>query len=78
MLFSWFKHLIPGVAVTTALVSIAPTQAQLSSFEALPDVTYWTDLCRLQASAKDYENALAACEQAIALEPEDADIWAQH
>ena len=60
MLFSWFKHLIPGVAVTTALVSIAPTQAQPSSFEALPDVTYWTDLCRLQASAKDYENALAA------------------
>lgn len=79
MLSPWFKHLIPGVAViATALVSMAPTQAQPSPFEALPDVTYWTDLCRLQARAEDYENALAACEQAIALEPKDADIWAQH
>lgn len=79
MLLPWFKHLLPGVAVvTTALVSVAPIQAQPEAFDALPDVTYWMDLCRLQANAEDYENALVACEQAIALEPENPAIWAQH
>ena len=79
MLLPWLKHLIPGAAVvTTALIFITPTQAQPPSFDALPEVTYWTDLCRLQADADDYENALAACEQAIALDPKNADIWAQH
>ncbi|MEM9484765.1 MAG: tetratricopeptide repeat protein [Cyanobacteria bacterium P01_F01_bin.116] len=79
MLLPRFKHLIPSaIATAISLLSIAPTQAMPPPFEALPDVNYWTDLCRLQANATDYENALKACEQAIALEPKNADFWARH
>ncbi|MFG6102983.1 tetratricopeptide repeat protein [Leptothoe sp. EHU-05/26/07-4] len=78
MLLPWFNRLIPGLVVSTLLVTITPVLAQPASFDALEDITYWTDLCRLQATAEEYEKALAACEQAIALEPENPDIWAQH
>ncbi|MEM9264323.1 MAG: hypothetical protein AAGA46_02250, partial [Cyanobacteria bacterium P01_F01_bin.13] len=61
MLLPWFKCLIPGFAVvTTTVIWMAPTQAQPTGFDVLEDFDYWTDLCRLQADAKDYENALAA------------------
>ncbi len=73
-----FNRLISSlVIVGTALLSMTPTLAQPASFETLPDVEYWTDLCRLHAQAEEYKEALEACKQAIALEPEDADIWAQ-
>lgn len=77
MLLPRFKHLIPGATVAT-LLFVAPAPAMPPPFEALPDVNYWTDLCRLQANATDYENALKACEQAISLEPRNADFWARH
>lgn len=60
------------------LAGLSPAHAQPTGFEALEDVGYWRDLCRLQAAAGEYEDAQAACEQAIALAPEEADIWAQH
>ncbi|MEO0457350.1 MAG: hypothetical protein AAF152_12335, partial [Cyanobacteria bacterium P01_A01_bin.114] len=80
----WFKHLATPlvftgiVLVSPVTVAIAPSQAETTGFDALEDFDYWADLCRLQANAEDYENALAACEQAIALEPEEPSIWAQH
>ena len=74
----WFNCLISGLVLSTTFVSITPVLAQPASFDALEDVTYWTDLCRLQATAEEYEKALKACEQAIALEPKNPDIWAQH
>ncbi|MEM8810037.1 MAG: hypothetical protein AAGF01_28805, partial [Cyanobacteria bacterium P01_G01_bin.38] len=75
----WFKGLWTSlVVVNTAIIAIAPSQAQTTGFDALEDFDYWADLCRLQATAEDYENALTACEQAIALEPEEPSIWAQH
>ncbi|NET47466.1 MAG: tetratricopeptide repeat protein [Merismopedia sp. SIO2A8] len=51
--------------------------AQLT-FEELDDVEYWRRLCLLQADAGELENALTACEQGLALEPKDADLWALH
>ncbi len=74
----WFNRLISSLVLSTALVSISPVLAQPTAFDALEDITYWRDLCRLQAAAGEYEKALTACEQAIALEPENPDIWAQH
>jgi tetratricopeptide (TPR) repeat protein len=70
----WFASLITSLAIlsTSTLVRAQPTP-----FDTLADFDYWSDLCRLQASAKDYENALVACEQAIAIAPRDPDIWAQ-
>lgn len=50
--------------------------AQGQGFESLNDVYYWATLCRLQRDAGELEKALAACEQAIALEPAAADLWA--
>ena len=57
--------------------------------EAIEDFEYWQELCQLHISAaedktaeeekvEEYGKALAACEQAIALEPEDAHIWVRH
>ncbi|MGG6296342.1 tetratricopeptide repeat protein [Leptolyngbya sp. AN02str] len=51
-------------------------QPKSEAFEALEDVDYWTSLCRLQTNAGVFDKALEACEQAIALEPEDANLWA--
>ncbi len=62
----------------SAIAVAAPAQAQQAGFDALEDFDYWADLCRLQANAEMYEDALASCEQALALEPEDSDIWARH
>lgn len=59
--------------------SAAPTvrpQLKSEAFDALEDVEYWTSLCRLQTRAGAYDKALEACEQAIALEPEDPNLWA--
>ena len=71
--------LVVGLAaIGSATVAIAPSQAETASFETLADADYWTSLCRLQADAGNYSEAQAACEQAIALSPEDANIWAQH
>ena len=52
--------------------------AQEDLKDKLEDFDYWKDLCNLQADAKKYKEALAACEQGIALEPKDAPIWADH
>ena len=64
--------------VLGAIATALPAQAQQAGFDALEDFDYWADLCRLQASAEAYEDALTACEQALALEPEDPDTWARH
>lgn len=53
-----------------------PPQPKSEAFDALEDVDYWTSLCRLQMNAGVYDKALEACEQALALEPEDANLWA--
>jgi tetratricopeptide (TPR) repeat protein len=55
---------------------IGALPAQGREFESLNDVYYWATLCRLQRDAREYDKALAACEQAIALEPDAADLWA--
>jgi len=77
----WFSRLLAGFAVSAAALGVVafaapPGQAQ-SAFEDLEDFDYWANLCRLQVNAETYEDALASCEQAIALSPEDADVWAQ-
>ncbi|MEO0541538.1 MAG: hypothetical protein AAFZ80_11835, partial [Cyanobacteria bacterium P01_A01_bin.105] len=66
------------LAGAIALFLSPPLEAQQTGFEALEDVDYWRDLCRLQATADAYEAALTACEQALTLAPEEADIWARH
>lgn len=74
-------------AVFLVLPSVAWAQTSPLG-EAIEDFEYWQNLCQLHISAvedktaeeelEEYAKALAACEQAIALEPEDASIWVQH
>ncbi|NJL86354.1 MAG: tetratricopeptide repeat protein [Leptolyngbyaceae cyanobacterium SM1_1_3] len=52
--------------------------AQAGLLEELKDFDYWRNLCELQASAQQYDEAIAACEKAIELEPRDSNIWALH
>ncbi|MEM9948639.1 MAG: tetratricopeptide repeat protein, partial [Cyanobacteria bacterium P01_D01_bin.36] len=78
---SCWMRLVTGT-VTAALMgglfSADPGLAEAISFDSLEDIEYWQNLCRLQADAENYEEALTACEQAIALSPENANTWAQH
>ena len=48
-------------------LDISPLMAQELSAENLNDAGYWTDLCQQQFNAKEYDAALQACDQAIAL-----------
>ncbi|MBD2364208.1 tetratricopeptide repeat protein [Anabaena minutissima FACHB-250] len=43
----------------------------------IKDFDYWASFCRLLGEEKKYEEAIAACNQAIALKPENADIWVE-
>ena len=43
--------------------------------EELEGSIYWTRLCRSLTEAKKYQEALAACDHAIALTPKDVTIW---
>ncbi|MBT9314535.1 tetratricopeptide repeat protein [Leptothoe spongobia] len=84
---------IVSCAMPVAVFLVLPSSmawAQTSPLEdAIEDFEYWQNLCQLHISAAedktaadekeaDYGKALMACEQAIALEPEDAGIWVQH
>ena len=62
------------LGISLGLAWGSPMQAR--EFESLNDGYYWATLCRLQRDAQQYEQALTACEQAIALEPDGADLWA--
>ncbi|MEM9121503.1 MAG: tetratricopeptide repeat protein [Cyanobacteria bacterium P01_F01_bin.56] len=62
-----------GQASLTGSVSLAQ-----SGMETLEDVAYWQNLCQLQTQAGNPEAGLSACEQAIALEPENANLWADY
>lgn len=64
--------MLSPIAVIAAPLSIAQTP-----FETLEDFDYWANLCRLSINAEAYEDALVACEQAIALQPNDAGMWAE-
>ncbi|MFG6100301.1 tetratricopeptide repeat protein [Leptothoe sp. ISB3NOV94-8A] len=77
-----------SVAVSCLCLSVAWAQESPLG-EAIEDFEYWQDLCQLHISAaedkaeeeeekEEYAKALMACEQAIALEPEDANIWVLH
>ncbi|MEL7085103.1 MAG: tetratricopeptide repeat protein [Cyanobacteria bacterium J06597_1] len=46
--------------------------------DELEDFDYWIGLCNLQAQAADFEEARTSCEQAIALEPKEAEAWSVH
>jgi tetratricopeptide (TPR) repeat protein len=41
----------------------------------LQDFSYWANLCASQKEAKNYEEALEACDQAIALNPNEPQAW---
>jgi tetratricopeptide (TPR) repeat protein len=60
---------------TIAAPASGSMQTKQDTFETLDDFDYWFNLCRLQANAGEYEDALVACEQAIALEPEEPAVW---
>lgn len=71
-----------GVAVAYAQVPAPPIYLAQANFEELDDEDYWENLCRLLARTADTEDAfadaLAACEQAIDLEPKESRLWATH
>ncbi|MEO1208703.1 MAG: tetratricopeptide repeat protein [Cyanobacteria bacterium J06638_20] len=66
-----------AIAAERRIPVIATSIAQVN-LEDLEDFEYWERLCQLQASARQYEEAQQACEQAIEIRPEDAGIWAEH
>ncbi|HIK06663.1 MAG TPA: tetratricopeptide repeat protein [Trichormus sp. M33_DOE_039] len=43
----------------------------------IKDFDYWASFCRLLGEEKKYEEAIAACNQAIGLKPENAEIWVE-
>ncbi|MEM8638270.1 MAG: tetratricopeptide repeat protein [Cyanobacteria bacterium P01_G01_bin.54] len=49
----------------------APAQAQ----DKLDDFDYWASLCNTMLDAQLYEEALAACDQAVGLYPGDPEAW---
>jgi len=60
-------------ALSPVLAQTAPAQTGMA---ALEDFDYWNNLCRLQLQSGNAEEALPACEQAIALKPKDETAWA--
>ncbi len=64
------------VAVTAAPMLVAQSE-EGSGFE-LEDFDFWAEQCLLMGEERQYEDALAACEEAIMLEPNDenVEIWA--
>lgn len=73
---------VAGLGFTGSMLTLMPAMANSpqiaqATFETLEDFGYWANLCRLSVSAADYENALMACEQAIALRPNDSGMWAE-
>ena len=70
--------IFPKVLIAVSLWQMGDVGWAQANFEELEDFTYWENLCRLQADAAKYEDALVACEKAIELEPKDAPIWAAH
>ena len=74
----WRRGLGAIALLTSLSLAIAPLRAQENLEDLLEDFDYWADLCNLQVEAKKYEEALAACEQGIILEPKDSGIWAEH
>lgn len=66
-----------GITIALLLLPLV-AKAQDSPLEAVEDFDYWQDLCQLQIRAETYDQALEACEQAIALEPKNADVWTLH
>jgi tetratricopeptide (TPR) repeat protein len=67
-----------GVCVGIPLNVHSAEVAQNTLQDKLKDVEYWSNLCNLQAEAGKFEEALASCEQAIALRPKQAILWADH
>jgi tetratricopeptide (TPR) repeat protein len=73
-------------AATVSLLGQAPAMAaesfllarQPPQFDTLEDFNYWSNLCHLQTDTGIYDQALEACKKAIALEPENSGIWADH
>ncbi len=53
---------------------ILPAHAQ----EKLVDFDYWASLCQTLRVSADYEGALAACDQAVGLFPEDPEAWKEN
>ncbi len=49
-----------------------------ANFEEFEDFDYWENLCNLLAASGETEDALAACEHAIELEPKESRLWAVH
>lgn len=41
----------------------------------IKDFDYWASLCKLLGDEKKYKEAIAACNQAIAIKPENPEIW---
>ncbi|MEO0867773.1 MAG: tetratricopeptide repeat protein, partial [Cyanobacteria bacterium J06642_11] len=78
LFFSTWGRWTFSVAVSVVLANIGGIGLAQESLEELEDFDYWENLCRLQADAAKYDEALISCEQAIELEPKDAPIWAAH
>ncbi|NEQ96310.1 MAG: tetratricopeptide repeat protein [Cyanothece sp. SIO2G6] len=65
-------------AIAAPIPDSMPDHIAQLTYEELDDVEYWRNLCRLQTDAGLLAEALTACEQGLALEPEDSDLWALH
>lgn len=59
----------------TFLVFLLVAPQNVLAQKELKDFDYWASLCALLSNEKNYTEALAACDQAIALNPDQAKTW---
>jgi tetratricopeptide (TPR) repeat protein len=67
-----------GQGAAVALNQPVLLAKQPQEFDQLQDFSYWSNLCHLQTDTGIYDQALESCKKAIAIEPEDSGIWADH
>lgn len=66
-------------ALALVLGCLAPSQGLAQeNLGNLTNFNYWQNLCTLQIQNAQYAEARAACEKAIELRPQEADLWTAH
>ncbi|BAZ32183.1 tetratricopeptide repeat domain protein [Cylindrospermum sp. NIES-4074] len=68
---SWSRVLVLAFLIVSFSLPKTLAEEKLE----LKDFDYWASLCKLLGSEKKYEEAIAACNEAIALKPAAPDVW---
>ncbi|HBE19134.1 MAG TPA: hypothetical protein DEG17_07050 [Cyanobacteria bacterium UBA11149] len=66
----YFLILVVSIGLELPQISLAQEQPK-----PVQDFGYWAGLCSGQNQAKNYEEAIKACQQAIAINPNEPKVW---